>query len=335
MFHKGLGYQNYKQTRMIMSMIFVLFTIHLPFQALLTLESWRTEKEYFSEFHNQPFEVFTYQIHQIFSAGLLPFLVAVAIILLAGLLIGTERNTRRNDFTFSLPFRRREIYLSKTIYGASCISFFHTFHFMLAYFIVKQSEFSYVLERVTLTEIFWGPLIGFLLLFTFSMFIGTIAGEMISQVFLTFIFAVFPTGFWILLQGLIDVNFSTYVNIPIFIDQLTIFSYLFWHNPSTQSVIFGLVGIALAIFLGVILYERNRVEHNGEFLIFKQLHPIFLTGMIICFSLLGGVIMASLAPWNAETLRIISYWIGFFTFMIFADYISQKILRMNVIVKNK
>ncbi|WP_179298737.1 ABC transporter permease subunit [Evansella halocellulosilytica] len=339
MFHRALWYQNYKQTKLIIFIILALYIIKLPFQAFTRIEFWNEQKDHAEQFSDVGFEILPFELYNVFSSGLMTFLLSFAVIFLAGLLIGIERNSRRHDFTFSLPFKRRDLFLAKTIYGALFITLFHTINFWIAYAIIRQSEFGYALDQVTLIEIFFGPLLAMLLIFTFAMFIGTIAGEMFSQVALTFIFAIFPIAFWGLLLQLISINFNTYMNVPDIFEYLTAFSYftLFTSPESNdiQLMMYILIGIAISIIFGVLLYERNRVEHNGEFLIFKRLHPVFLVGMTICFSLLGGIIISSLVPWHAETLRVVSYWIGFFIFMFFAYLISKRLLKMNLMVKNK
>ncbi|MDG5786346.1 ABC transporter permease subunit [Evansella sp. AB-P1] len=340
MFHKGLWYQNYKQTKMVVWILLVLFVIHLPFQTILLLESWRSHVKHMNEhFPGQQVEFHAFEIYNLYFQGIFPFIVMFGIIFLACLLIGVERNTRRMDFTFSLPFSRKDMFLSKWLYGMLLIFVFHIVNFFISYFTFMQSEFSSELGKVTLIEIFYGPLIGYLLVFTFALFIGTITGEMISQIALTFIFGIFPIGVMILVQSLIEVHFGYsrfWIENLQWVENITIFNFVLNHQGNEfLDLLYPLIGIALFTILSIFLYERNKIEHNGEFLIFKQLNPIFLVGITICFALLGGIIISSLAPWNATTLRIIAYWIGVGIFLLFSYLITRRLLRMNIMIKNK
>ncbi|MFA9557481.1 ABC transporter permease subunit [Evansella sp. AB-rgal1] len=337
MFHKGLWYQNYKQTKMVVWMLLVLFMIHLPFQAIMTLESWRTRQTQLRlQFPIQPFEFYIYEIYNLFFQGMFAFIVMFVIIFLACLLIGVERNTRRMDFSFSLPFARKDIFLAKWLYGACIITVFHSVNFFVAYFIFMQSEFGSELANFTLLELFVGPLLGFLFIFSFALLIGTFTGEMISQIALTFIFGIFPLGLYFLVAALIDVHGGHYPSQPDWVENITIFYHVFSHiNTSFVDLLYPIIGIILFAGIGVVLYELNKVEHNGEFLIFKGLHPLFLVGITLCFSLLGGIIVSSLAPYDATTLRIITYWIGFAIFLFFSYLITKRLLQMNLMVKNK
>jgi len=335
MFHKALWYQNYKQTRIIIWMILALFILHMPFQSVLSLENWKEQEQQAEQIDDYVYEIQAWDVLEIFSQGTFPMLLSISMIALACLLIGLERNTRRNDFTFSLPFKRQDLFLAKWCYGTTVIVLFHSVNFLIAYFIIHQSEYQSALNLVSLIEIFWGPLLGFIMFFTFSLLIGTISGEMFSQIILTFVFGIFPLGLFVLIQELINVHFRVHINSPIWLEYLTPFMYVFNHPAMMITVILPIIFTGLLLWLSVNLYKRNKIEHNGEFLIFKVLNPIFLIGITICLSLLGGMIVSSFAPWNADLLRIISYWIGFTTFLLFSLLIVNKLLSMNITFRGK
>ncbi|WP_416149136.1 hypothetical protein ACM26V_23280 [Salipaludibacillus sp. HK11] len=335
MFHKALWFQNYKQTRITTWMIFALFVLHMPFQTVLTLETWQEREEQAQQVEEHVYEIQAWEVLEIFSQGTFPIILSISIILLACLLIGLERNTRRNDFTFSLPFKRQELFLAKWCYGIFTIALFHIVNFFIAYFIIYQSDYSSSLYLVSWIEIFWGPLLGFIMFFTFALLIGAISGEMISQVVLTFLLGIFPLGLFYLIQELINVHFHFHVNSPIWIEYVTPFMYVVNHPFQVTTVILPIIVTGLFLILGVHLYKRNKIEHNGDFLIFKVLNPIFLILITICLSLFGGMIVSSFAPWNADALRIISYWIGFTTVLLFSLIMVNRLLSMNVMFRAK
>ncbi|RNA68648.1 ABC transporter permease subunit [Alteribacter keqinensis] len=329
MFHKALWLQNYKQSKMLVWIFAIIFAVHLPFQTMITLENWR---EYPYMYSNS-----TYEVYRLFIGGTLPVFILFASAIFAGLLIGIERNTRRNDFTFSLPFKRRDIFLAKWIYGVLIIATLHAVTFFTAYAIVATSEFASRLGSFTLTELFLTPLLGYILFFSFAMLIGTIAGEMITQVVLTFIFAIFPYGAFVLIGYLADLHFGFNWNPPLWLAYVSPLLFAFV-NPAEElanPVLLGIIWIAATLLGGFLLYERNKVEHNGEFLIFKQLHPVFLVGIVACFALLGGMIVSAIVPWGMTDFQITAYWLGFAVFTIFSFLIARRLLKMNVMVKNK
>lgn len=331
LFHKALLYQNYKQTKIVVWVLAVLFILALPIQTMFSIESWASRS--YSGPDGYTFELSEFDILSIFSHGLFQLVIPVTIVLLACLLIGVERNTRRMDFTFSLPFSRRQLFLTKWLYGTIIIFVFHGITFLLAYWMMYISEFAYGLSIVTINQIYFGPIVSYILLFTFALFVGTFTGEMVSQFVLTWIFAFFPYGIIFLILYLFDIHYIPSFPMPDWIHYLNVVYYLVEYH--TTATIWGVIGIILLTVLGVMIYEKNKVEHNGEFLIFKQLHPIFLVWITVYFSLFGGIVVSSIVPWNALTLRVIAYWIGFGIFFFFTFIITKRLLNMNVTVKNK
>ncbi len=200
---------------------------------------------------------------------------------------------------------------------------------------INQSEFSFMLEHATFTELFIGPYLSFVLFFSFSLFIGSFTGEMISQIVLTFIFAGFPYGFYLLIFAAVDLHFRMVLNPSEWVLHLTLYFYTFSHMLPGYDMIIPIIGIGLFTIFGALLYKRNKIEHNGEFLLFKKLHPIFLIGMTICFSMFGGILISSIAPWNAHAIQITAYWGGFLLFAFFSYTLAKKLLKMNLTVKNK
>lgn len=335
LFHKALLYQNYKQTKIVVWIMLLLFLFAIPIQALFAIESWESQiQNSGAEPYFYTFKLSHWDVYSVFAQTEFQFIIAFALTFFACLLIGVERNTRRMDFTFSLPFSRKDLFMTKWMYGVLLILIFHSISFILAYWILNQSQFAYGLSFVNMNEIYFSPIVGFLVIFSFALFIGTITGEMISQFALTWIFSFFPFGFFYLIVTLLDIHFITSFRLPEWVLRLNMGYYLMEHS-NLMDTIYGILATILFVVIGVMLYEKNKVEHNGEFLIFKQLHPIFLLGITISFSLFGGAIISAFAPWNAYGLRIVAYWIGFVVFFLFSFIITRRLLNMNVIVKNK
>ncbi|TMW70282.1 ABC-2 transporter permease [Alteribacter natronophilus] len=341
MFHKALWMQNYKQSKLMVWVIFVIMLFHFPFNAMTTVANME-EQIRLSVLHSYDYTPSGLHAANIFNGGALSLMMIVSTIILASLLIGVERNTRRNDFTFSLPFKRRDLFLAKWLFGTLVIASFHLFHFTLGYVVFSFSDFGYLLNEYGMIELYLSPLLSFILVFSFALFIGTVAGEMISQVVLSFIFGIFPTGFFMLITGFFYAHggraIYTYQGIEDeLVARLTVFSYPFVHTDTAEQgypLILMIIGIMVLIYAGTALYNRSRVEHNGEFLLIKELHPVFLVGIVICFALLGGFITSGLFSWSGS-FRLGMYWIGYLTFGLFSYLIAKRLLSMNLTVRNR
>lgn len=338
MFNKALWFQNYKQSKLIIWILLALFIIQMPLQAVISIENWNDRMEQTMETEEYVYEVQSWDILQIFSQGPLTIFIGSSLIILAAMLIGLERNTRRNDFTFSLPYSRKALFFAKWAMGITAVTAFFTLAFFPAYFIVSQSEFAYGLNEVSAIEIFWGPLFGYIFFYTFALFIGTITGEMISQVVLTFVLGFLPQMTLVLLQEFMRVHDFFFFSIgsqPRFIVYITPFYYTVGEMGEVIGLALALLFTGILLFSGAQLYKKNKIEHNGEFLIFKQLNPIFIVALTVIISLSGGLIVSSLAPWGANALRIISYWIGFTTFLLFALLLIRRLIVMNITFSGK
>ncbi|ADI00012.1 ABC transporter permease [Salisediminibacterium selenitireducens] len=331
MFSKALFFQNYKHTKLLLWIILAMFVIHMPFQATLSIEHWNERADMAETIDNYVYEVQRWDLIQVFSEGAVTIFLVIGIIGLAAMLIGLERNTRRQDFTLSLPYSRITSFVHKWLYGTAAIVVFHFVNFWIAYFIIYQSRHQLSFEQVTFNEILYEPMLGFILLYTFALMIGSISGEMISQLGLTALFGFLPLGIFYLMQDLIDVHFGTVVPLPIWVEFITPFIYVFDGGQGGPFLIFRFIGIALFFVAGLWLYRKSPAEFNGEFLVYKRIQPVLTVLIVLMISFFGGSFITSLAPWTADVLRILSYWIGFTVFLLFAVLIVRKITEMRLL----
>ncbi|TVP81088.1 MAG: hypothetical protein EA344_13265 [Alkalicoccus sp.] len=338
MFNKALWFQNYKQSKFLIWILLALFVVQMPLQAILSVESWQERSERTAYSEEYVYEVQAWDIMQIFSQGMFTVFLAAAIVIFASLLIGLERNTRRSDFTFSLPYSRSSLFLAKWALGSTAVGVFFIMNFLPAYFIIYQSEFREALSLVSSIEIFWAPLLGYIFFFSFSLLVGSITGEMVSQIVLTFIFGFLPIIIFTLIQEFMQVHDFFLFHIgsqPRWIEYATPFFYAAGSMGSLPGVIAAVVFTAVCLWGGTVLYTKNNLEYNGEFLMFKKLNPVFVVLLTVMISFFGGMIVSSLAPWGADALRILSYWIGFTTFMLFALLIIRRLIKMNIIFSGR
>ncbi|WP_100406834.1 hypothetical protein [Bacillus solitudinis] len=328
---KALVRKEWKQGKVVLMLITLLFIFQYPMRAVLGLQDLR-------ETRNENWFMPEHQVPNIFGPGVPTMLIIVFIVLLAVQFIGLERNTRRHDFSFALPFKRRTIFLVKWGLGTSLITAVMFFSFLLAYFLIITSEFAVYLEPYNFLSLILAPWLGYVAMYTFALFIGTITGEMVSQIALTFIFTVFPLGSMVLISQFIDLHFSMYPRYPEFLQQFVWPMYALSPPGGGSNLSLWIPAIAIVFFviLSQWLYEKNHNEHNGEFLIFKELQPIFRVGIIICFAMLGGMLFSSLVPYSlGNGAQILCYWIGAGIFIFLSYLLTKRLFTMNITVKGK
>ncbi|GEL78809.1 ABC transporter permease [Tenuibacillus multivorans] len=326
MFPKALWMKEWKHSKVVSFGLFVVFMLGYPISAGLNIDSWRMMKEQRGGFWE---EQAYYAINEQFSPGFYGYIAVGVMILLVGFLIGLEKNTKRHDFMMALPFSRTQIFATKYAFGLIVMSLSYSLSFTLGYLVIYQSEFRDLIDLVNITDAFFIPLAGYFVIYSFLMLIGAIAGEIKSQILLSIIFLFFLQGFLVLLSMFSEIHG---LNLQIF-ELDFIFEDLFWFsylNIMTDSnivipLLFGIIFTALAWFC----YQRSPSEHSGEFLMFRQLHPLFAVGIPICSALLGGLIVISVIPYNSgEGLKIMVYWIGFLVAMFFSWKVTKRLLRM-------
>ncbi|NMA86579.1 MAG: hypothetical protein GX968_04545, partial [Tissierellia bacterium] len=131
------------------------------------------------------------------------------------------------------------------------------------------------------------PILAFTLLF------GTLTGNTFSHIILTVIFLVFPMGFALLVSA----NFDLMGLIPMNIFFEDIIRPIMKYTPlgvlgsqEMKTYIMYILFSILMIIISKILFDKNKIERNGETLEFKNTEGFFKFGVAICTALLMGVV---------------------------------------------
>ncbi|MFB5664286.1 ABC transporter permease subunit [Alteribacillus sp. HJP-4] len=333
---KVLIKRDIKQTSLILWGIVVISLLQFPGSAILMLEDWRAtiKDNSFQLTERQMEQNFVYDLQSLFEGSGFIVLQMVILVLLAAALLGAERNSGRHDFLMSLPYKRSTIYFYKWFIGTVVFILSHTVSYFLAYALIAGSEFSHVTAEFPVAQNYVKTLITLVAIFSFALFIGTIAGELISQIVLTFIFLFFPTGFWNLLQTLFSIHGGSEIFItPEWIITITLpINALTPYNDNLFPYAWLILLMTVISYAaGRWLYERGSNEHNGEFLMFKQLHEFFIIGVTLCFGLLGGAVTSSIAANIHSIYQLAAYWIGAGAGVLFSYLVIKKVLQMKTL----
>ena len=107
MFHKALWMRQWKQGKYIILLFWLTSLYQLPYK-------YYQEAQMQLKLSKMKFGDYTYYYSYYFqtSDGTV-FFQGATLIALACLLIGWERNNQSNDFLFSMPFKRKDIFLTK------------------------------------------------------------------------------------------------------------------------------------------------------------------------------------------------------------------------------
>lgn len=281
------------------------------------------------------------------------FLYVVFGFLMASVLIGSERNSQMSDFSMSLPFSRNQLYISKWLIGVSGIVLSSIIGGAIMLVLIHSSRYAFLIEGQTLKVT---AVIGLVILigisvFTLSLWMGSFGGEAISQVLWSIVAFLFPIGILSLVQGSIYsfTGYSSYdwyaeameslpmrilsplVNIAN-VDTYNLFTdNTEWRNFMTLAPLSSLLFIGLSFGLGLVMFNRAPQENNGRFFMFTNWLWLVHVIMVLCFAMLGGIILSVISYPTSVTLYVIGFLIGGFL----AHLLAKRLLyRFNLKLKS-
>lgn len=123
MFHKALWMRQWKQGKYIILLFWLTSLYQLPYK-------YYQEAQMQLKLSKMKFGDYTYYYSYYFqtSDGTV-FFQGATLIALACLLIGWERNNQSNDFLFSMPFKRKDIFFNKMV--AWCFQYYYSTNCLL------------------------------------------------------------------------------------------------------------------------------------------------------------------------------------------------------------
>lgn len=351
MFHKALWMRNQKLAAPAVWAVYLSLFFFLPFFFFGEAQSLQTQVD---EFHVKPS-----QLNFSFHGVQIALFMTLILVGFASLLIGPERTTHSTDLTFSLPFKRKDIFLSKWMFGAVHITTGLLVNLLLCMLIVRFTILNEIADASFLLE-FMSLVIPFsIAIFTFSMFIGTIAGSMVSQFILSFIFLFFPVGFFSLigtflmfhgvdlemLNGLNEGSLNTFGDfIATTTLPVTIFEFAYYTDvvdniygsvsdhtrmPSYLTLLSPLIYFAVTFPLGIWFFSCTKNENNGRLLVFEKGKRFFSFGVILCFALAFGMAGGNLfSSYNNPSL--ISYYFSASIGAVLSYFVLRKIMNIRL-----
>ncbi|TCI37625.1 MULTISPECIES: ABC transporter permease subunit [unclassified Exiguobacterium] len=283
------------------------------------------------------------------------FLYIIFGFLMASVLIGSERNSQMSDFAMSLPFNRNQLYISKWLIGTSGIVVSTLLGGPLMLWMIHASRYSFLIEGHTLKV---AALVGFMLLtgiavFSLALWMGSFGGEAISQVLWSVVALLFPVGILLLIQGSV-ISFtqntervysvferaieSVFLRVisplanVINVDTYNLYTdNSVWQEFLAVAPLSVLAFIVLSFGLGLLTFNRAPQENNGRFFMFSNWLWFVHLMMVLCFAMLGGIILANIAYSTNSILYVIGFLIGGFL----AHLLAKRLLyRFNLQLKS-
>ena len=112
------------------------------------------------------------------------FWLTVLVIALACLLIGWERSNQSNTLLMMMPFKRKDVFLSKWAFGSFCILSSLLINWILMYVIYRTTIHFEYQSFSPFHRYFLYAIVSYAAVYTAALCIGTFTGSVVSQVVL-------------------------------------------------------------------------------------------------------------------------------------------------------
>ncbi|WP_459499618.1 ABC-2 transporter permease [Bacillus sp. C1] len=353
MFRKALWMRQWKQGKYIVLLFWLISLYQLPYKYYQAAQM---------ELSQSKMKVQDYIYYYSYSFGTFEtvFIQGIIITGLACLLIGWERNNQSTDFLSSMPFKRKDIFLVKWLFGVLNIITVNIICWISMYGIKNVSFHNEYQVFTPFHFYFLDALVVLIAIYTFALFIGTITGNIFSQSSLTAILLFLPYGLILLISGLVythtsdsaealgEIEYQTgeYLRHGSIVRPLEFFTISYDYHPivefdeqgneisrlpqkdpmektsipSIWKLLTPFAYIITFLPIATFLYTRSPNEHNGKILLFPKLHKWFMFCTVLCFALFGGRVLGGKAAF-------FSYYIGFFITGTISYFIFTRLLK--------
>ncbi|WP_177237851.1 ABC-2 transporter permease [Paenibacillus sp. 1_12] len=328
MFHKGLWFQHYKQSKYILWALW-LAAVLSGFQifshannVILNLESSLKNNYKFQYNFNADLSM----------VSTLQLLICIG---LPAFLIGFSRSNQSLEYMYAMPVKREHIFLSKWMLGIVHIIGASTVGLIIQLIVVHST----ILNDYLTNGLFWIYYLQQILIlsavFSFSLWLGLVGGSFISQIAYSVIFLLLPFGLFGLLKeavslhyfafGVTDIrdwwffsqttnNYFQHISFPLkllkisewfrvysfptqggstaYIEQIrqTYYGWMSFVIPFLVTVgsVWGILRMSVT--------ARN--EYNGNVLLNNRLRPYLIAGVAVCAFFFGGALLEGMLGYH-------------------------------------
>ncbi|WP_369902777.1 ABC transporter permease subunit [Bacillus manliponensis] len=197
MFHKALWMRQWKQGKYAVLLFWLTSLYILPYKYYLDAVSQFQQSI-------QDIDDYVYYYSYWLNPSDLLLTQSFLIVLIACLFIGWERNNQSIDFLWSMPFTRKDIYITKWLFGVMNIIAVNIICWMSMYVINTMSFHNQYQEDFSPFHMYFlYATIILIAVYTLALFVGTITGNIFSQSGLSAIFLLLPYGLILLISGFV------------------------------------------------------------------------------------------------------------------------------------
>ncbi|KAA0546695.1 ABC transporter permease subunit [Bacillus sp. BGMRC 2118] len=295
MVRKGLVQMEWNQQKWPLIVSFLFITLFLPLNIYTDYKTWQTYS-----YTNDPFEV-TFDGRMSFY-----LLVAIAFAVTIGISqIGGERSKGHLEYSFTLPYSRGEMFVSKVVVGVLTL---------LTGIILSYSLTGMILTFTSANSLFFHAFFIYMtlvVLMTYALILaaGSLTGNVFAQGLTAFSVAVLPVLLAFVLSMNLDLMNERFFHTSHFyferiMEQVVSYSpifYIFYGGFAFGPINMDFVNLwvpTIYIFIfftiGYVAFTKQPYERNGNFFLFEQLNrPVQFLVIIVAILGFSGFVFFS------------------------------------------
>ncbi|WP_028596672.1 hypothetical protein [Paenibacillus assamensis] len=316
LFDRGLWWKEFRQARLMLLVMLVVGFFALPYTHI---------RYYFIMQSGEPYGELMHIIRDLkenpagfwmvtdLLSSFLATMIVVSLIL-AIYQLGLERHAHRQELSFSLPYSRSQMYITKLLIGITCIVISTLINVLLDIVMLFALDFSFMMMWEDYVTYIGKLLLVVLSAYSIGMFVGTISGSLVAHIAFTFIVIYYPEFIrWSFrtVSHLYDISILQNYN------QYPLITYFFDMQYGSYHSLFVLL---VTIGLGIVHYRFNHAEHNGKWVVVPIWEKILIIGFAISSGLFFGFYV-----YHQHYSGKIGYGIGFGVGLIIG-YVMIKLL---------
>jgi acetoin utilization transport system permease protein len=343
MLNRTLWKMHYKQAKYLL-WVYVAISLLYPLNIYITNDRYLTANE-------PSLVILNFSASEWVSA-----LQVLCLIALAATLQGLERTNQSMDFSLALPFKRKDILLSKWSIGVITIVAVNLVSLLLTSAILLSSELLPFIPYQLFLFYFFTSTVFLIGIYSLCLFVGLLVGNFSAQFALSLIVLYLPFAYFIFiylgsdspLKYILNFDKSSFlfnigkvmISMPVFlstfdhevmIPKQATSSYEYYVTAFATPVIITILYVSLVNFFA----KKIISEHNGRFLLSRKLEPIFTAAVVICSYLFGGILFSIFDTSTSISMELLWFHFGGSMFGLISYFIATRLVGRNLLFRKK
>lgn len=277
---------------------------------------------------NYPVEIIKQSIERElnFRSGISPLFPLLVPVLIAVLTYSYIQKGHSASLYHSLPLTRTALYLNSLasslllyaiplMINVLVMIFLNWFSFLSAFYTA-----ALILKWLGLSLLFG------VMFMSMTIFVGMFTGSSIAQIIFVYILNLLPAFLFETLRANLSellYGFSTYSDTSIY-DRLPMIMRFSNRPELTPLMIAGYIVLTVVLIAaGLVAFKLRRPETAGDIITFKPVKPVFIYGVTVCATLVGGAYFHMIGKYNLSS-TIFGYFIGSLLGYIVVQMITLK-----------